>query len=457
MGRGGDGVFGPDVGERGGERPVGLRPVARADDARAVGHHPAHVVRERVVGDHQEAHVEAEVRPVAADRVEAAGGLHPAPLPHAEDDEAARPGQPERVPVGGGRPEGRGALGRGAEPVPEQERAGERRGGLGLVVGDPEAVAPVVLGVGGGLDRRLGVGDRTERVGAGQGVGARAASRQPERPLGRPARRDLDDRPQRDDRVEHGAGRPAQRARRVERGRRRPVPRAADEPEPVGLPRHGLGAIVEPVRQPRRGVLRRARAAPGEEDGPPLDALGLDEQLRERRVRRVGRPVVDDDLGERRRLDAARAPVARRQAEVTDERAARRDGQAQPRLQAVVLPHDLDRPRPEPGLVAVRLWVRPPPRRPDGAGVEVAEEDEEPVGVLDAVGPPAREVGALERDPAGPGRGDGGGRPAPAHQERRRGGAGEVGGGVAGRDGEFHGRGGRARRGGGSSPSRCRA
>ena len=248
----------------------------------------------------------------------------------------------------------------------------------------------------------------------------RSRAAEAERDLGPLARSDHEHAPERDAWVQHGAGRAREVA--VERGRVARVTAAADEAHPVRLARHGIGS-GEPVREPQRGVLGRARAPPREQDrraARSLARLGLDEELRERRVAGVRRALVQRDLGIGRDLDPTRPAARVLDTHPAEEgRRTRRGGPRRRRADTVVDALDLDRPRPEARVVALGYGAgRLAAGTPDVARVEVAEVHEQPVDVAHAVGAEADEVDALELHDAGPGGRHDGRQTGPAEQAR---------------------------------------
>ena len=141
---------------------------------------------------------------------------------------------------------------------------------------------------------------------------------------------------------------------------RRPDPTAApDEAGAVGLPLEVADRLAldgHHVRQPEPRLVSRSRPARREHHVQLGNALGLDEEVRERRVGRIGRRRHQHDLGIRRQLDVPGSCP-----QVHDRDPAhlgvvfRRDEHVERGGDRAVLPGDLRPVLGEHHLVAVRL------------------------------------------------------------------------------------------------------
>ena len=258
-------------------------------------------------------------------------------------------------------------------------RRGEVEGalrGVGVIVALGEAL---------GLLAAVGHGEREDDLGALLG-------------------RDRHDPPQREDRVEHGAGRPREAG--AGRHRRRLVerPAATEKAHPVGLVlerrdrravRPGEALVGHDVDEPAARVALGARAPRGQEGVVAGQILRLDEQLGEGRVAEVRRLRLQDHLGVARQLDRPRPVVV-----VGDRQTAHLDGvlgrddRLGEGFDPVVDAGRLHLVGVDPDVVAVRRRGRrhgPGRGRPVAPALHVAHVDEEAVGVARAVAVPARE------------------------------------------------------------------
>ena len=114
---------------------------------------------------------------------------------------------------------------------------------------------------------------------------------------------------EREDRIQHGAGRATEFTIRLQRHRIANRTAPAQEPGPVGLAGHPADPLlpgIDDVDTPERRIRRGARAPDGRDRGTPLMPLGFDEQIAERRVSPVGVGRSQHDLAVARQLDLAR-------------------------------------------------------------------------------------------------------------------------------------------------------
>ena len=208
--------------------------------------------------------------------------------------------------------------------------------------------------------------------------------------------RQLDGRSQAEDRIEHAAEGSRQRGSGNQHSR--PAKRAAptDEAQAVGLPLQ-VTRTNQRVKHPRPGLLVGAGPPSRQQPGALRDALRLDEQLRERRVRRMGGGVVQNHLEIARHLEPPRGrrPVAH--ADPTNlQVVAGRDGDVESGLYALVVADERDACGPIfRSADRARVPDRLEARGPEAAGVEVAQVEEIALVVLDAVAAPAVERQAV--------------------------------------------------------------
>ena len=192
--------------------------------------------------------------------------------------------------------------------TPAENRRAERPEALRVHFREPEAVEQCALpGLRAG-EHRVGVA-RGERDGGLARVGG---AEQRDETYGL-ARRERDRASEAQHRVEHAADGPRERDARNQREWACGTPSAAEKARAIGL------ALERPlagkrVHHPRRPLALAPRAATRQEHAVAGDRR-LDEELRERRMRRVGGGIVQHDLGIGRDVDA---PGARRSVDEHD-------------------------------------------------------------------------------------------------------------------------------------------
>ena len=202
--------------------------------------------------------------------------------------------------------------------------------------------------------------------------------------------------PRRSHRVEHRPRAARQGAGLAQRLRRVQAAAAADEARAVGLMRHpaGLGAVHrQQVQHVGRGLVGGTRPAGAQQRRRVGQALRLHEQLAEGRVLRVGGCRRDHHLGVAGDLDAAPPAAAVGDAQPPQlDVVFGRDDDFGVGIDALVAAPELGPPFGEDGLVGVGLPLRRlVRRRPEGAGLGVAQVAEAAPLVAGRVLAPARD------------------------------------------------------------------
>ena len=199
-----------------------------------------------------------------------------------------------------------------------------------------------------------------------------------------------------EDRIEHCPARVGQRATIDHRDRCTDTVPAAQKARPVRFELRaadGLAFDDREVRRPHRRVGRRSEAARRQNRADVVHELRLHEQVREDRVRGVGRGGRQHDLRIRRHIDFA-SPAS-----VIEDRDAadlgvvlRRDRDFERRRDRAVAPDDFDAILEERRLVTIRFdAARLVPRRPHLAAVGIAKEDVRAPAIARRVLAPARD------------------------------------------------------------------
>ena len=117
----------------------------------------------------------------------------------------------------------------------------------------------------------------------------------------------------RDDRIEHRSLAVGQWIVVAQRDRCSGTAAAADEARSIGLERRvGVGDAMRDhqVEHRRRRLVGCARPSRAQDRAARADDLGLDEEVGERTMRRIGRGRREDDFGVARHLDRALRPAA---------------------------------------------------------------------------------------------------------------------------------------------------
>ena len=221
----------------------------------------------------------------------------------------------------------------------------------------------------------------------------------------------LEDPSQRDDGIEHAAGRAGEPPAAVHRERLGEAPAAADPAHAVRLVLQRTRA-GERVDQDREAFARVARSAPRHQGGGRGHPLGLDEQLGERRMGRPRGGLVEEHFGVGGDLQGARPPGSVPHRDPGDLGGGiGGDARLEPALDPALAARDLETPGMPGDLVGIGFSPDGlAPQRPERPIDSITEIDQTALRVLDRIGAPRGERDRPEPAASRAGRGE------PAHE-----------------------------------------